>query len=192
MATPTFLLNTLLTPAKKLFDAVAGDWRLAHREACERYAAVFRVSLPHRYPLVIASAGGWPKDINVIQSHKALDNAFRAVTPGGVLILLAECADGFGSPNFFHWFRFEDPDQLEVALRADYQIYGQTAHATLAKAHGCRVILVSSIRGEEVERMGMTAAASLADALEKAAAALGGLPPALVMPDAGYLLPDAG
>jgi nickel-dependent lactate racemase len=190
MASPAFLLNTLLTPDKKLFDAVAGDWRAAHREACARYAAIFRAGLPHRFPLVIASAGGWPKDINVIQSHKALDNAFRAVTPGGVLVLLAECADGFGSPNFFHWFRFEDPDQLEVALRADYQIYGQTAHATLTKAHGCRVILVSSIRGEEVERMGMTPAASLEEALKKAESALGGLPPPLVMPDAGYVLPE--
>ncbi|HEY5997448.1 MAG TPA: nickel-dependent lactate racemase, partial [Candidatus Deferrimicrobiaceae bacterium] len=122
MASPAFLLNTLLTPGKMLFDAVAGEWRAAHREACARYAAIFRVELPRRFPLVIASAGGWPKDINVIQSHKALDNAFRAVTPGGVLILLAECPDGFGSPNFFHWFRFEDPGQLEVALRADYQI----------------------------------------------------------------------
>lgn len=191
MAAPAFLLNTLLTPDKKLFDAVAGDWRLAHREACERYAGVFRAALPHRYPLVVASAGGWPKDINVIQSHKALDNAFRAVTPGGALILLAECADGFGSPHFFPWFRFEDPDRMELELRERYQIYGQTAHATLAKAHGCRVILVSSLRPEEVERMGMTPAASLEDALKKAEAALGELPPPLVIPDAGYLLPDA-
>ncbi len=192
MASPAFLLNTLLTPGKKLFDAVAGDWLSAHREACERYAAVFRVSLPHRYPFVIASAGGWPKDINLIQSHKALDNAFRAVTPGGVLILLAECADGFGSPHFFPWFRFEDPELMELELRERYQIYGQTAHATLGKALGCRVILVSSLRPEDVERMGMAPAASLPDALKKAEAALGELPPPLILPDAGYVLPDAG
>jgi nickel-dependent lactate racemase len=191
MANPAFLLNTLLTPDKKLFDAVAGDWRAAHREACDRYARIFRARVARRSPFVIASAGGWPKDINVIQSHKALDNAFRAVEPGGVLILLAECADGFGSPNFFHWFRFEDPAQLEVELRANYQIYGQTAHATLTKAHGCRVILVSSLSPGEVERMGMTPASSLDEALKKAEAALGELPPPLVIPDAGYVLPEA-
>ncbi len=191
MASPTFSLNTLLTPDRKLFDAVAGDWQAAHREACERYAAVFRVSLPHRYPFVIASAGGWPKDINLIQSHKALDNAYRVVTPGGVLILLAECADGSGSPHFFPWFRFATPDAMETELRENYQIYGQTAHATLTKAHGCRVILVSSLPPEDVERMGMTPAESLSDALKKAAAALGELPPPLVLPDAGYVLPDA-
>lgn len=192
MAAPTFLLNTLLLPDKRLFDAVAGDWRLAHREACERYAGVFRVPLPRRYPLVMASAGGWPKDINVIQSHKALDNAFRAVEPRGVLILLAECADGFGSPNFFHWFRFEDPGQMEIDLRKNYQIYGQTAHATLTKAHGCQVILVSTLSPEDVERMGMTPAGSLEEAIRLAETLLGELPPALIIPDAGYVLPDVG
>ena len=99
MASPTFLVNTLLTPGKRLFDLVAGHWQKAHEEGCARYAKHFRVRIAKRYPLVIASAGGFPKDINLIQSHKALDNAFLATEPGGVLILLAECPDGFGSPT---------------------------------------------------------------------------------------------
>jgi nickel-dependent lactate racemase len=191
LAPPAFSLNTLLTPGKRLFDAVAGDWREAHRAACARYAAVFSVPLPHRYPFVVASAGGWPKDINVIQSHKALDHAFRAVLPGGVLVLLAECPDGFGSPTFFPWFRFGDLDRMESALRADYQIYGQTAHAVLTKARACRVVLVSALPPKDVESMGMTPAPSLEAALRIAEAALGELPPPLVIPDAGYVLPDA-
>jgi nickel-dependent lactate racemase len=187
---PCFLLNTLLTPGKLLFDAVAGHWVAAHEEGCARYASVYRVPVAARSPLVIASAGGYPKDINVIQSHKALDNAFRAVEPGGVLVLLAECRDGFGSPHFFPWFRFPEPDDLERELRRNYQIYGQTAHATLVKAKGCRVILVSSLPPGDVERMSMTAAATLDEALAKARGLLGELPPPLVIPDAGYLLPE--
>ncbi len=79
---------------------------------------------------------------------------------------------------------------METELRANYQIYGQTAHATLSKAQVCRVILVSSLRPEDVERMGMVPATSLDDALRKADALLGGLPPPLVIPDAGFVLPD--
>jgi nickel-dependent lactate racemase len=191
MAPPAFLLNTLLTPGKRLFDAVAGHWTKAHEEGCARYARLYRAPLPRRYPLVIASAGGYPKDINFIQSHKALDNAFRAAVPGGAIILLAECADGFGSPQFFPWFRFENPAEMERELRANYQIYGQTAHATFTKAKECRVILVSSLRPEDVERMGITPAASLEEALRAAGRHLGELPPPLVIPDAGYLLPEA-
>jgi nickel-dependent lactate racemase len=190
MAPPSFLVNTLLTPEKKLFDAVAGHWRKAHEEGCELYAKVYRVGIPRKYPLVIASAGGFPKDINFIQSHKALDQAFAAIEPGGVLILLAECPDGFGSTQFFPWFRFSDPAEMEKELRANYQIYGQTAHAAFVKASACRVILISSLRPEDVERMGMTPAASLDEAVEKARRHLGELPPPLVIPDAGYVLPD--
>jgi len=65
-----------------------------HEEGCARYAKHFRVRTAKRYPLVIASAGGFPKDINRIQSHKALDNAFLATHPGGMLILLTECPGG--------------------------------------------------------------------------------------------------
>jgi nickel-dependent lactate racemase len=148
------------------------------------------VPIPRRYPLVIASAGGYPKDINFIQAHKAMDQAFAALEPGGALILLAECPDGFGSPQFFPWFRFSEAAEMEAELRANYQIYGQTAHAALVKAGACRAILISSLRPGDVERMGMTPAASLAEAVDVARRHLGGLPPPLVIPDAGYVLPD--
>ncbi len=190
MASPAFLANTLLTPGKRLFDMVAGHWLKAHEEGCARYAKHFRVRVPKRYPLVIASAGGFPKDINLIQAHKALDNAFLATQPGGVLILLAECPDGYGSPHFFPWFRHKDPEALERDLRANYQIYGQTAHAVLTKTRACRVILVSSLPPEEVETMGMTPAPTLPDAIRAAKRFLGELPVPLVIPDAGYVLPD--
>jgi len=190
MAPPAFLLNTLLTPERKVFDAVAGHWQKAHEEGCARYARVFRVRIPRRYPLVIASAGGHPKDINFIQSHKALDHAFHAVEEGGVLILLAECPDRFGSDEFFPWFRFEDPDAMEADLRANYRIYGQTAHAAFVKAKARTIFLVSSLRPDEVRRMGMLPADSLDDAVRSAAQILGGLPATLVIPDAGYLLPE--
>jgi len=192
MAKPVFLLNTLLTPDKAIFDVVAGHWQKAHEEGCALYAKVFRVSIPKRYPLVIASAGGFPKDINFIQSHKALDQAFHAVEEGGVLILLAECADGFGSPTFFPWFRFEAPEAMEAELRAHYQIYGQTAHAAFVKARACRIVLVSSLKPADVGKMGMTPAASIEEAVRMAEGMLGTLPTPLVIPDAGFVLPDVG
>jgi nickel-dependent lactate racemase len=190
MAPPSFLVNTLLTPEKKLFDLVAGHWQKAHEEGCARYSEIYRVRIPRKYPVVIASAGGFPKDINLIQSHKAMDNAFHALEPGGVMILLAECSDGFGSTQFFPWFRFETPEEMEKELRSAYQIYGQTAHATFVKAKACRIILVSSLRPGDVERMGMTPSPSLEAAVEEAKRCLGEIPPPLVIPDAGYVLPE--
>lgn len=192
MVKPVFLFNTLLMPDKRIFDVVAGHWRKGHEEACGRYSRVFRIPLPRRYPVVVASAGGWPKDINIIQAHKAFDHAFRAVEPGGVLILLAECRDGFGSSRFFPWFRFTDPDTLETALRADYEIYGQTAHAVLSKTRACKAILVSSLSSDDATAMGFIPATTLDEAIAKAKSILGveTLPQTLALPDAGFILPD--
>jgi len=50
MASPTFLMNTLLTPGKRVFDLVAGHWQKAHEEGCARYANHFRVRIAMRYP----------------------------------------------------------------------------------------------------------------------------------------------
>jgi nickel-dependent lactate racemase len=119
-----------------------------------------------------------------------LDHAFLTAEEGGVILLLAECRDGFGSETFLPWFRFGDPGEMETDLRANYQIYGQTAHATFSKAKACRVILVSSLRPEHVERMGITPAGSLDEAIRKAKTFLGALPSPLVIPDAGFVLPD--
>ncbi len=49
------------------------------------------------------SAGGYPKDINLYQAQKALDNAKHAVRDGGVVILAASCAEGLGEEVFERW-----------------------------------------------------------------------------------------
>jgi nickel-dependent lactate racemase len=188
--TVDFCLNTCITPEKVLFEAFGGSLLQSFVAACSHYARFFRMDLPERLPFVIASAGGYPKDINFIQSHKALDNAFQAVTEGGVIILVAECRDGFGHPGFFPWFRFEDLDAFEDHLRQNYFIYGQTAHSVLYKARKVKVILVSELDSDDVRGMSMEAAHDLDDAISKARVHLGDIDRFYLIPDAGYVLPQ--
>lgn len=185
-----FCLTTCITPEKVLFEAFGGSLVRSFEAACAHYGHFFRVDLPEKLPLVIASAGGYPKDINLIQSHKALDNAFQAVTEGGVIILVSECRDGFGNPDFYPWFRFEDLEEFEDHLRRNYLVYGQTAHALLDKAKRVRVILVSELDPEDVRGMSMEPAADLADAIAIAEVHSGGIERCYLIPDAGYVLPQ--
>ena len=105
------------------------------------------------------------------------------------MILLAECRDGFGNNTFFDWFRHTDLEVFEAALRAGYEINGQTAFSTLQKAQRFSIILVSSFSDQQVDTMGMIPATSLDDALLKAKELLpmGWL--AFVMPEGGCILP---
>jgi nickel-dependent lactate racemase len=184
-----FLLNTVLSPDKELLGVFCGDLEQAHLAGCQLVRDLYQVSLPAAADLAIISCGGQPKDINFIQAQKALDYGVNAVRAGGTVILLAACPDGFGHPTFFDWFRYQDLDAFEAALRANYQINGQTAHATLAKARRYRVILVSALSAGQTARMGMEKAAGLQEALDMAHAGLPAEADIVVIPDGGMVLP---
>jgi lactate racemase len=186
---PDFILNTVLTPDKRILAVFAGDWRSAHLDGCRFYAEQFSRPIPERADLVVVSCGGFPKDINLIQAHKSMEYASRALKPGGVMILLAECRDGYGHATFFNWFRFASCAELETALRAHYEINGQTAWAVKEKAQRFRILLVSDLPDEEVRTMGMIPAQTPQRALEIAQPMLPEDYRAYLIPEGGVVLP---
>ena len=70
------------------------------------------IEIDEQRDLVVASCGGYPYDLNMIQAHKALDAASRACTPGGTIYLFAECPDGLGRDDFLDWFDRWDSEIL--------------------------------------------------------------------------------
>jgi lactate racemase len=189
LAKPAFILNTVLTADKRIIAAFAGDWREAHEAGCRFYLERFAYPLAEKGDLVVASCGGFPKDINLIQAHKSMEYAAQALKDGGVMILLAECRDGFGNGTFFNWFRHKRLEEFETALRAQYEINGQTAYSLLQKAQRFRIILVSQFPAQQVEAMGMVPAQSLDDAMRLASALLPEKWRCHLMPEAGSVLP---
>lgn len=189
MVRPDFLLNTVLSPQKELLGVFCGDLEQAHLAGCAMVRQLFQVALAQPADLAVISCGGEPKDINFIQAQKALDYGCRAVRDGGTIILLAACRDGFGNPTFFDWFRYLDLEEFERALRSNYQINGQTAHAVLTKARRFRIILVSEFSREQTSRMGLRKAADLTAALQLALPELPAEPKVVIIPDGGTVLP---
>jgi len=189
MVKPDFILNSVLSADKQIARVFCGELEEAHLAGCELAKDLYTVPLERAADLAIVSCGGHPKDINFIQAHKALDYGVHAVKPGGAVILLAACPDGFGNATFFDWFNYEDLDIFEKALRSRYEINGQTAWSTLSKARSWRVILISEFSREQTEKMGMEKAATLDEALQMAYKQLPENPEIVVIPDGGTILP---
>jgi nickel-dependent lactate racemase len=104
--------------------------------------------------VVIASAGGYPKDINVYQAQKALDNAYQAVKSGGTIILLAECSEGYGEPTFEKWIKeANSPDDIIKRLKKKFVLGGHKAYAIAKLTKEVEVILVSSLPPDEVRKL---------------------------------------
>lgn len=186
---PDFLLNTVLTTDKQIARVFCGDLEQAHLAGCELAQQLYTAPLEQAVDLAIVSCGGHPKDINFIQAHKALDYGVQAVRPGGTVILLAACPDGFGNATFFDWFNYQDLELFENALRSHYEINGQTAWSTLSKARTWRVILISEFNHAQTEKMGMEKADNLDEALQMAYKQLPENPEIVVIPDGGTILP---
>ncbi|HJS25433.1 MAG TPA: nickel-dependent lactate racemase [Pyrinomonadaceae bacterium] len=170
---PAFGINTIVNEDKRAVRMFCGDWRLAHRAACEYYLDQHSVAIPAKRDIVIAGCGGFPHDINMIQAHKALDMAALACNDGGTIILLAECSDGLGRQDFLKWFDPKDSRALEARLVNGYEVNGQTAWALLTKAERYRVCLISELPDEDVKRMRMIPVRTISEALEGARAGSG-------------------
>jgi len=186
---PVFLLNTILSPDKKIIGAVSGDLTLAFEKGCEMFMKDFSVPVTKKADLVIASCGGFPKDINFIQAHKSMDYAMNALREGGVMVILAECPEGYGNPTFHGWFKFNDLNELEERLKAHYEINGQTAYSTLLKAKRAKIILLSALPPDEVRQMSMVPAEDMEEALSLARTFLSDNPSCYIIPEAGSTLP---
>jgi nickel-dependent lactate racemase len=185
-----FLFNTIVSPQCRLLHAVAGNVNEAFKAGSQFLRDHFTIPLSAKADMVIASCGGQPWDLNFIQAHKAMDMASYALKDGGVMILLAECSQGFGNPAFLEWFNAATPEQFEDTLRKRYQINGQTAYATFLKARNYHIILVSKLKKDEVLAASMSPADNLEEALGKAYRTLGTKSPlTYVLPEGSSYLP---
>ena len=189
---PTFLLNVVLNGEKRIVAAVAGDLTRAHRQGCQKVDELYRVPITQRSDMVLASAGGWPKDINLYQAHKALENAALAVRDGGIIILVAACGEGLGHAAFAEWMTCGDgPEELLRRIREHFVLGGHKA-AAIAKTlrRGVRVFLVSTIAPELVCKTSLVPFVSAQDALATAQSEMGHDASLAIMPHAGSTLPS--
>ena len=150
---PVFAMTTVVNDAGAVVDLFCGNWITSHRAACDAYATEHTIKIAEKRDLVIASCGGFPHDINMIQAHKTLDAAARACKRGGTIILLAECADGLGRDDFLNWFEAKTSKELALNLCKKYQVNGQTAWSLLRKAERFDVRIVTGLEKAQTAKM---------------------------------------
>src|SRR5262249_45566908 len=115
MIDPDFIVNVVLSPEGKLAQVVAGHYELAHREGCRTVDRMLRVEIEKPYDLIIASAGGFPVDIDLRQAHKGLENASLALQPGGTIVFYAECPNGAGIASFEEYInRYDTKKEMKA------------------------------------------------------------------------------
>ncbi len=165
LAAPDFLLNAVFTPEGKFAKFFAGHWYKAWEAGTKLVEEIYGVPVKAQADMVIASSGGFPKDINLYQGSKTIDNAFMACKPGGPIICIMECRDIYEPREFSDWFKHKNMLDFEMAIRNHFTIPGFVAYkcADIAKKHPL-IVVTKPENVDFVNGTGMIAVTSLDEA----------------------------
>ena len=187
-----YILNVVLNSKKEVVRAVAGDFIKAHRAGAAVVDQMYRKTVKSA-EIVITCAGGRPKDINLFQAQKALDNAKGAAAPGGTIILLAECSEGLGHPVFERWVKeAECAEDCIERFGREYEFGGHKAAFLAKESLEHNIILVSSLPRELAEMCFFQPASTLDEAMAAAYKRHGKNASMLIMPYGNLTLATKG
>ena len=186
-----FILNVVKNPCGQVVAAVAGELESAHELGVSLCEKSWQLNLPHPYDIVIVSPGGFPRDIDLHQSQKAMSAAEMVIEKDGVMVLVAECRDGIG--KYADWLK-QAGSPREVIER--FECEGFTKDHS-SKAFMCARALehyrvyfyCSGINANELEQMFFLTAQSPQEAIDKALKEKGTDARVLVLPQAVSCVP---
>ncbi len=110
---PIFALNTVIDEERNLAFASFGEILQSHMAAVDFVRKSTEVKIPRRFRTVVTSAAGYPLDKTYYQTVKGMVTPVDILEPGGTLIIVSECSEGIGSPEF------RDAQERLVALGPD-------------------------------------------------------------------------
>ncbi len=186
-----FLFNAVLNAHHQFLKMFAGDYIKAHQVACKFVDEVYGSVIPKEADLVIVSCGGYPKDINVYQMQKTMDNATLAVRQGGAVVLLGQCEEGSGSKLLEETcHKLGSAKAIREALEKDFRIGANKAFAVTRLMEKAKFFLVSDLDKTMAKEMLFSGVYSnAADAIEAAEKSLGKVNSIILMPEGSLTVP---
>lgn len=164
-----FIVNVALDDHKKIAFAAAGHHVTAHREACKFLDSIYKIKIDKPADVVIVSTGGYPKDINLYQAQKSIDNVKHAVREGGIMVLAASCKEGYGSDVFGRWIQqYDTPDERIAAIHEHFELGGHKSAALALVQKKCDIYMVTDMDDAMVTKANMTPFHDLQEAVDAA------------------------
>ena len=175
-----FCINVTQNRHRDITGFFCGDVLAAHAEGCAFAKRTAMVSCPQPFPIVITTNGGFPLDQNLYQTVKGMSAAAQIVAPGGLILAVAECSDGFPEHGNFKKFVFSHHsagamldtinnapvpilDQWQVQLfalilqRARVALHSKLAPGDVTRAHLEPVADITACLAAELKRIGADA-----------------------------------
>jgi len=186
-------LNVVMNRRKRIVTAFAGDPRAVIGAAMPVVRRIYETQIETPFDVMITCPGGYPKDINLYQAHKAVSCANRVTIGGGQIILVAACEDGVGSVGYASFMARGFDSHQDVMAQFVAEPFRIGAHKAYIFGRDAvklsRIWIVSDIPPAQVEQLLLTPA----DLETAIAAAIAPLPPDArvgIMPYANATIPN--
>jgi nickel-dependent lactate racemase len=186
-----YALNVILNESKEIVEVMAGEPEAVMRGGIPLVRKLYQVPVSAPFDLMIASPGGHPKDINLYQAQKGLAHAALVTKDGGTIILTAACPEGTGSRDYEQWMEGITSYQavFERFEHEGFRIGPHKAFQIARDAARVRVLLVSHMPSDLVQRLLLIPAGSLEEAIALARDSLSPGARVGVMPWANTTIP---
>lgn len=192
LARANFALNLVRDSRLGVVKAFAGDVDKSFDEGVKLVGEMCKVSVEKRADVTFVGPGGAPLDADLLEACKAISSAAEVTRRGGAIVLMAECAEGYGNSEFYGAMsRFKEPDALEKSLKKSPNMGGFMAYRLMKALQRFRMYCVSTMPDYYVSEVFRLAPARTAnEALRYAFDAIGKRGKVSVVPYGNCTLPQ--
>ena len=185
-----FILNVVINKERQIAGVFAGHYDHAHLAGGDMVYDHSVVHIDQPVNMVITSGGGYPLDATFYQVSKALICAKDILIKGGTIVVVCECREGMGSPEFSDIIRsvcspqeffngYCDPKNIVIDQWCAQNIYQALDHAG-------QIYIYSP--GVSYDDLKNTGAVKIENVQETVDELLKTNPKAVVVPDGPYVV----
>jgi len=161
-------IDLVLNTRKEVHRLFAGEVETVQRSAVKALLAVYGLEVPKMADITLTS--GYPLEVNLIQSGKAMLLANEVTREGGAIVLLSELSDGAGPKMYETLNQKPEADTIVQWIReGKAEPTSGPLAAMIRNLLKSKTLMVVSdgMTGEQIEDMDMEYAASIEEAIEK-------------------------
>ena len=185
---PIYHIGIILAGQECPVRVFAGEIIETYKKAVSFARKLFISETNEKADAVIASPGGHPKDLDLLQSHKSLLHASYGVKEGGEILFFAECSEGVGSKGLEKLFELGNINKIRESLIDNYVMNGLAAISLLRLSERFRVRMMTKLDDDILQFLGYERLESMDDVTETLNKYAGGKKVTYFIPSASFTI----
>lgn len=146
MAGCDFCLNVVMNSKHQIVGAWSGRASIVMSSAVKLVDEMYKIKIDEKPDITLIAANGHPHDINLYQAMKAMHTVAQITKKDGVIILVAECPEGYGSELYYDWLKkYKTSSEVEKRLKEDFILGGHKAYYHRKTIEDFKVFFVTSM-----------------------------------------------